>query len=297
MQHRFGHFVPGLFVLGAAMVGADVAQAQAEPGVARFPPSGAEGVVLNPELRVEFTGVTGSLDGPFDDAFRLRGNGITLAARGVQLLRQAAGVEFDSAAMSLDPSTAYTLETRIALCAEGAPRLCWSDEWRAIGGFTTGTERDRLGPITSLAAEPEPLPTTDDGCDWRVRLVASDDHSPSEELRYVGVPALDGAAPRSSPEVTLRAPSSPTGAESVTVQVGALDASGNAGPPVDVVLPACFQFDVASLGCDVGPECHAEEDSGCALGHGAPASRSGAYLALASLASLIVLARARARRS
>jgi hypothetical protein len=110
------------------------------------------------------------------------------------------------------------------------------------------------------------------------------------------VPPLDGVAPQSNPELTLRAPSSPTGAESVIVQVGALDASGNAGPPADVVLPACFQFDLAALGCDVGDDCEAEEDSGCALEPGAPASSSGVQLVLASLASLLVVARARARQ-
>jgi hypothetical protein len=294
MQHRFGHHVRSLFVLGAALASAGSVQAQTEPGVARFPADGAAGVVLNPELRVEFPGVSGALDGPFDDAFRVRGDGITTAARGVGLLRLTDGVEFDSDSVSLDPNTAYTLETRVSVCAEGAPRLCWNDEWRAIGEFTTGTERDRQGPTASLAAEPEPLATTEDGCDWRVRLVASDDHSPAGELRYIGVSALDSAAPQSNPELTLRAPTSPTRAETVTVQVGAVDASGNAGPPVDVVLPACFQFELASLGCDVGDEC--DDDSGCALEPGAPAPGSGVQLALASLASLIVWARARARR-
>jgi hypothetical protein len=296
MQHRFGQFVRGLLVLGAAVAGAESVQAQAGPSVVRFPADGAAGVVLNPELRVEFAGVVGSLEGPFDDAFRVRGDGITIAARGVQLLPRTDGVEFDSAAISLAPNTAYTLETRVSLCAEGAPRLCWDNEWRTVSGFTTGTERDQLGPSASLAAEPEPLETTVDGCDWRVRLSAADDHSPTEELRYVGVPPLDGAAPQSNPELTLRAPSSPTGAESVIVRVGAVDASGNAGPPLDVTLPACFQFDLARLGCDVGgEECDVEEDSGCALNPGAPASADGVGVAFASLAALLLLARARAR--
>jgi hypothetical protein len=295
MQHRLGHFVRGLFVLGAALAHTGSVLAQAGSSVARYPADGATGVVLNPELRVVFPGVIGSLDGPFDDALRVAGGGITLAARGVQLLPRTGGIEFDSAPISLDPNTAYTLETRISVCAEGAPRLCWDDEWRAIGGFTTGTERDRLGPTASLAAEPEPVEGTEDGCDWRVRLSATDDHTPSQELRYVGVPALDGAAPQSNPELTLRAPSSPAGADSVTVRVGALDASGNASPPVDVALPACFQFDLAALGCDVGDECDAEEGSGCALGHARP-SGDGFPRALASLMSLVVLACMRAWR-
>jgi hypothetical protein len=295
MQHRWGHVVRGLFVLGAVLAHTGAVRAQMGSSVARHPADGATGVVLNPELRVEFPGVVGSLDGPFDDAFRVRGNGITLAARRVQLLPKTDGIEFDSAAISLDPNTAYTLETRVSVCAEGASRLCWDDEWRAIGGFSTGTERDRLGPTASLAAEPEPVETTQDGCDWRVRLSAADDHSPSRELRYVRVPALDGAAPQSNPELTLRAPSSPTGAESVTVQVGALDASGNASPPVDVALPACFQFDLAALGCDVGDECDAEEGSGCALSP-SPSSGDGVRGALTGLMSLIVLACMRAKR-
>jgi hypothetical protein len=296
MLHRLERFVRGLFVLGGVAAHAASVQAQTGPSP-RFPADGASDVVLNPELRIEFPGVAAALDGPFDDAFRVRGDAVTIAARGVTLLPRPDGVEFDSAAISLAPNTAYTLEARIAVCAEGAPRLCWDDEWRSIGAFTTGADRDRQGPTASLAAEPEPVETTDDACDWRVRLSAADDHSPSEELRYVAVPSFDGAPPQANPDIAVRAPTSSTGAESVIVQVGAIDASGNSGPLVDVSLPACFAFDVAALGCDTGPpECE-EADSGCALATRVEGSADAARAALTCLVALIAAAWRRARRA
>jgi hypothetical protein len=95
------------------------------------------------------------------------------------------------------------------------------------------------------------------------------------------------------------------GTELATVNVRALDPSGNLSDPIAVQLPSCSGFDLSALGCDTGPPgCPAHSSdavvaggpSGCSMGPLPSRTTSGgAFLGWVASGLLVVVRAARKR--
>jgi len=173
-------------------------------------------------------------------------------------------------------------------------------------GVDTSAERDTTAPTLRQTGAPERSPQ--DFCEWWATFEAEDDTTPAEALHYsvlfedtysLYAPGAAGAPPGRDvglgPRLLVIAPPGPAGT-TATLQVRAVDASGNASEPVALELEACEALTYADIEEFASPDViplAPEASSGCAL----PAAPAGAHsLAAGVVLALVALATRRARQ-